>query len=143
MAHALIRTSRFPLALLAGLALALAGAGLAQATGPFHHESFASALKQAQHGQLREATIYESSHRLHLSARNGTRYTAPYTTSELGSLTSALRASHTTVHTVAPAHHHGLRRRYIALIVLVGLLLIGGAAYLLWRRRPRDALPAV
>ena len=89
-------------------------------------------------GKVRAATVYTHRHVIHASLAGGHRYTASYRPADRRALVASLLSHHVRFHVVkASAKSHGLRLRYIALIVLAAIAALGALAYVVVRRRRR------
>jgi hypothetical protein len=120
----------------AALAFAL-GAGVAVAApARTSREGISDLRKQVDAGQVKAATIYGRAHLIHASLAGGHRYSIHFTAAQRRPLVSALLAHHVRFHIVAGAH--GLRRRYVALIVVAALAALAAVGYGVARRRRRS-----
>jgi hypothetical protein len=120
------------------------GAAVA-AAAPAHtaREGVAALRKQVDAGQVKAATFYSHARVIHASLAGGPRYSVHYTAKQRRALVSALLAHHVRFHILAgTGTAHGLRRRYVALIVVVALaaLAAAGFGFTRWRRRGGAAL---
>jgi hypothetical protein len=112
------------------------------ASGHMSREAVSELRTQVDAGQVKAATIYNHARVIHASLAGGRRYSVRYAAAERHTLVSALLAHHVRFHVLAGAStSHGLRRRYVVLIVLAALAAVAAAAYgaVQWRRRGRAA----
>jgi hypothetical protein len=141
-----VMTSWIRVVALAALAVAMVSVAPAGArTTPMKRESVAALRKQIDAGQVRAATVYSRKHIIHASLADHRRYTVHYKAAAQRQLVTAMRSHHVRFHIVAgakkTAKKHGLRLRYIALLVVGGLAVFGGLGYAVLTRRRRDESP--
>jgi hypothetical protein len=115
------------------------GAGVAVAAPARTSREAVSALRtQVDAGQVKAATVYNRAHVIHASLAGGRRYSVHYTAAQRRTLVSALLAHHVRFHIVTGATKaHGLRRRYVVLIVVAALAALAAAGFGFARRRRR------
>jgi sensor c-di-GMP phosphodiesterase-like protein len=134
--------------LVAVTALAVAAVSVVPAgarAASMKRESVAALRKQIDAGQVRAATVYSRKHIIHASLADRRRYTVHDKAAAQRQLVTAMRSHHVRFHIVAgakqKAKQHGLRLRYIAVLVVGGLAVLGGLGYAVLRRRRRDRPP--
>jgi len=133
--HQLLATAAFA-------AVALTTPALA-APAPTSREAESALRSQLDAGRVKAATIYTHRHIVHASLAGGQRYSVRYKAADRKTLVASMLSHHVRFKIVkGAATHHGLRRRYIALIALVIVAALGSLAFVLVRRRRRRAAPA-
>jgi len=135
------------LRLLTAITLVTAVVAAPALAAPAHttREGVASLRRQIDAKRVKAATLYSRSHVIHASESGGKRYSVHFQPAERRSLVDAMLTHHVRFHIVKGASavkRHGLRRRYIALIIPGGLAVLGLAAFLILgrRRRPPGAV---
>jgi ATP-dependent Zn protease len=99
-------------------------------------ESYAALQKQVAAGKVKKATVSPRKHTVKVKLANGTTYAATFTATQQAALVSALKAKGAKVHVDKPKKKSShFRYRYIALIVIAVLAILGGAYWLIRRRR--------
>lgn len=136
--------SRIAVATALALAFVLGAGVAAAAPARTSREGVAPLRKQIDAGQVKAATVYSRSHVIHASLAGGRRYSIHYAPAQRRALVSAMLAHHVRFHIVAGSgatKSHGLRRRYVVLIVVVALAALAAAGYAVvrWRRRGHAA----
>lgn len=119
-------------------AFVLGAAVAVAAPARMSREGVAELRKQVDAGQVKAATVYSHARVVHASLAGGHRYSVRYAAAQRSPLVSALLAHHVRFHIVTGAGTaHGLRRRYVALIVVAALAALAAAGYgfARWRRR--------
>src|SRR5437016_3213792 len=108
---------------LTALALAAAVAAAPALAAPAHttREGVAPLRRQIDSREVKAATIYTARHIIHASVAGGKRYSVDFKPAQRRGLVADLLSHHVRFHILkGHASHHGLRRRYIALIILGG-----------------------
>ena len=99
-------------------------------------ESYAALQKQVAAGKVKKATVSPRKHTVKVKLANARTYAATFTAAQQTALVSSLKAKGAKVHVDKPKKKSShFRYRYVALIVIAVLALLGGAYYLLRRRR--------
>jgi hypothetical protein len=135
----LARTRSLPIAV--ALVLALGTGATANAATKAHHrvirESYSALQSQISSRLVRQATVTPKTRTVKVRLRTGVKYLARYPKG--ADPTAALRAhgAHVRVHRTSGGST--VRIRYIVLGVLVLIAVVGGAIYLVRRRRPGPA----
>lgn len=111
---------------------------------PTTKEGEAALKSQIDAGKVRAATVYTHRHVIHASLAGGHRYTVHYPAAARKTIVASLLSHHVRFKIVKGAtKSHGLRLRYIALIVVAAIVLAAGLLIVLRRRRrDRHAAPA-
>ena len=109
------------------------------------NESYTALQKQVAAAKIKKATVSPQKHTVKVKLANGKTYAATFTATQQAALVSALKARGAKVHVDKKAKKSGrIRLRYIALIVIAVLAILGGAYYLIRRRRgPGPRSPTV
>ena len=119
------------------LVAAMAASSAALAAPKPTQEQYAALQKQVATGKVKKATVSPQKHTVKVKLANGRTYEATFTATQQAALVSSLKANHAKVHVDRKAKKKAghLRYRYVALIVLAVLAILGGAYYLVRRRR--------
>ena len=119
------------------LVAAIAASTTALAAPKPTNESYAALKKQIAAKKIQKATVSPQKHTVKVKLANGKTYAATFTATQQAALVSALKAENAKVHVDKKAKKKAghIRYRYVALIVIAVLAILGGAYWLVRRRR--------
>ena len=112
--------------------------GVGAAASSTKRESYSKFVSQVSRGEVRTAVLTPKKGSLRARLKRGGRVSVKYPIKDDRALVKQLHANHVHVAFASPAKHHshGLRRRYIVLIVVGVAALLVFAAWRVVRRRP-------